>query len=153
TRWGKSEFSLLSSEREWEKFTQTLHGLGSEGSCRNIAAIINAMNKAGLVSRYVYKRDYIQWAQPDAGNGQAIAFPEAIHVSILKTVVEFVETYHPYRHQISAAMEKLYTYQDEMHNAKLKKLRVRALSREQMSGLNDRMSRITRKWPERKTIP
>ncbi|EGR0581326.1 hypothetical protein FG079_12465 [Vibrio cholerae] len=153
TCWGRSEFSLLSSEREWKNFTQTLHELGSEGTCRNFAATINAMNKAGLVSRYVYKRDYIQWVQPDAGNGQAIAFPEAIHVSILKTVVDFVETYHPYRHQISAAMEKLYTYQDEMYNAKLKKLRVRALSREQMSGLNDRMSRITRKWPERKTIP
>ncbi|MCR9489803.1 hypothetical protein [Vibrio alginolyticus] len=153
TRWGKSEFSLLSSEREWKKFTQTLHGVGRKTTCSHLASVINAMHKAGLVSRYVYKRDYIQWAKPDAGNGQAIAFPEAIHVSILKTVVEFVETYHPYRHQISAAMEKLYTYQDEMHNAKLKKLRVSALSCIQMNALTDRMSRITRQWPERKTIP
>ncbi|MBB1390800.1 hypothetical protein H5185_15450 [Shewanella sp. SG44-6] len=153
TRWGKSEFSLLSSEREWKKCTQTLHGVGNKGTCKNLASVINAMLKAGLVSRYVYKRDYIQWAQPDAGNGQAIAFPEAIHVSILKTVVEFVETYHPYRHQISAAMEKLYTYQDEMFNAKLKELGVSALSHMQMNSLRNRMSRITSQWPERKAIP
>ncbi|UTZ38086.1 hypothetical protein HB763_05945 [Vibrio campbellii] len=153
TRWGKSEFSLLSSEREWKKLTKALQGVGSKARCSHLATAINTMHKAGLVSRYVYKRDYIQWAQSDAGNGQAIALPEAIHVSILKTVVEFVETYHPYRHQISAAMEKLYTYQDEMHNAKLKKLGVSALSRIQISGLSDRMSRITRQWPERKTIP
>lgn len=152
-RWGKSEFNLLSREREWKNFTKKLHEVGSKGTCRNLAAIINAMHKAGLVSRYVHKRDYIQWGHSDGGNGQAIAFPEAIHVSILKTVVEFVETYHPYRHQISAAMEKLYTYQDEMYNAKLKKLGVSTLSGIQMNALADRMSRITRQWPERKAIP
>lgn len=152
-RWGKSDFSLLSSEREWNIFTQRLYGLGSEGTCKNLASVINALHKAGLVSRYVYKRDYIQWVQLDAGNGQAIAFPEAIHVSILQAVVKYVETYHPYRHQISAAMKKLYTYQDEMYNAKLKKLGVSSLSRIQMGSLAGRMSRITSQWPERKAIP
>ncbi|PQJ41614.1 hypothetical protein BTN98_08340, partial [Photobacterium aquimaris] len=153
TRWGRSDFSLLSSEREWKKCTKTLHGFGSEVSCRHLASTINSMNKADLLTRYVHNREYIKWVQPDAGDGQAIAFPEAIHVSILKTVVEFVETYHPYRHQISSAMEKLYTYQDEMFNAELKALRVSALTERQMRTLSTRMSGITSKWPERKTIP
>ncbi|WP_299694449.1 hypothetical protein [uncultured Vibrio sp.] len=153
TRWGKSDFSLLSSEREWKKCTKALHGVGGVGVCQHIASTINALNKAGLVTRYVHKREYTKWVNPDAGEGQAIAFPEAIHVSILKTVVEFVETYHPYRHQISAAMEKLYTYQDKMLNAELKALDVSALNERQMRALRMRMSYKTRKWPERKVIP
>ncbi len=153
TRWGKSDFSLLSSEREWKRCSKTLHGVGSEGTCRQLASGINSLNKAGLVTRYVHKREYSQWVNPDAGDGQAIAFPEAIHVSILKTVVEFVETYHPYRHQISEAMEKLYTYQDEMFNAELKALGVSVLSDRQMMTFSKRMSDRTKKWPERKAIP
>ncbi|EGQ8983844.1 hypothetical protein QNE88_003930 [Vibrio alginolyticus] len=153
TRWGKSDFSLLSSEREWKKCAKALHGFGCEGGCKHIASTINALNKAGLVTRYVHKREHIKWVDPDAGEGQAIAFPEAIHVSILKTVVEFVETYHPYRHQISAAMEKFYTYQDKMLNAELKALDVSALNERQMRALRMRMSYKTRKWPERKVIP
>ncbi|EDK28334.1 hypothetical protein VSWAT3_15359 [Vibrionales bacterium SWAT-3] len=153
TRWGQSDFSLLSSEREWKKCTKALYGVGGEESCQNIASTINALNKAGLVTRYVHKREHIQWVKPDADDGQAIAFPEAIHVSILKTVVEFVETYHPYRHQISAAMEKFYIYQDEMLNAELKALDVNALNERQMNALLVRVSRKTSKWPERKVIP
>lgn len=153
TRWGKSDFSLLSSEREWKKCAKALYGFGSESTYRGLAVCINSLNKAGLVTRYVHKREYIHWVKPDADEGQAIAFPEAIHVSILKTVVEFVETYHPYRHQISAAMEKLYTYQDEMFNAELKELDVSALNERQMKNFCLRMSRKTSKWPERQAIP
>lgn len=153
TRWGKSDFNLLSSEREWKKCTKALHGVGGERVCTHIASTINALNKAGLVTRYVRKRECSQWVKPDAGNGQAIAFPETIHVSLLKTVVKFVETYHPYRHQISAAMEKLYTYQDEMFNAELKALGVSALNERQMKTFIVRISRRTSKWPERKVIP
>ncbi|MEZ8694174.1 hypothetical protein AB6D15_17950 [Vibrio splendidus] len=151
--WGKSDFYLLSSEREWKRCSKTLHGVGGVGVCKHIASTINALNKAGLVSRYVHKREYIKWVNPDVGDGQAIAFPEAIHVSILKTVVEFVETYHPYRHQISEAMEKLYTYQDEMFNAELKALDVSTLTNRQMKTFTVRMSRSTSSWPERKAIP
>ncbi|MEZ8740805.1 hypothetical protein AB6E21_12295 [Photobacterium swingsii] len=153
TRWGKSEFSLLSSEREWKKCAKTLHGFGSKNTCKNLATVINALNKSGLVTRYVHKREYIKWVNPNAAEGQAIAFPEAIHVSILKTVIEFVETYHPYRHQISEAMEKLYTYQDEMLNAELKALGMSILDRRQMLTLTGRISRRVMQWPERKAIP
>ncbi|MEZ9042501.1 MULTISPECIES: hypothetical protein [unclassified Vibrio] len=154
TRWGKSDFSLLSSEREWMRCSKTLHGVGNESTCRSFASTVNALNKAGLVTRYVHKRESIKWVNPyTEDDGQAIAFPEAIHVSILKTVVEFVETYHPYRHQISETMEKLYTYQDEMFNAELKALGVSTLTDNQMKALRNRMSRKTSKWPERKAIP
>ncbi|CAK2438328.1 Phage integrase family protein [Vibrio crassostreae] len=153
TRWGKSDFSLLSSEREWKKCSIKLEEISSESTCGYLASGINSLNKAGLVTRYVHKREYIQWVAPDAGGGQAIAFPEAIHVSVLKTVVEFVETYHPYRHQISEAMEKLYTYQDDMLIAELKALDVSTLTYRQMLNFSLRMSRKTSKWPERKAIP
>ncbi len=152
-RWGKSDFSLLSNEREWSEFTKKLSGVGRKTLCSQLASAINKMHKAGLLSRYVYKRDYIKWANSDRGNGQAIAIPEAIYGTILKTVVEFVETYHPYRHQISAAMNKLYTYQNKMHDAKLKELGVSVLTPSQHSSLNSKMSNETRYWPELKAIP
>lgn len=152
-RWGKSDFNLLSSEQEWKKCVKKLHGLGSEGVCRNIASDINSLNKTGLVTRYVLKREYTKWVDPDANDGQAIALPEAIHVSILNTVVEFVETYHPYRHMISAAMEKLYTYQDEMFRAELKSLGVSTLTKKQMNAFKARVNRRVSKWPEQRSIP
>ncbi|MBL4253224.1 hypothetical protein [Vibrio fluvialis] len=153
TRWGKSEFSLLSSEREWKKCTRKLEGVGCLSVCRYLASIINALNKVGLVTRYVHKREYINWVKPDAGDGQAIAFPEVIYVSILKIVVEFVETYHPYRYQISEAMEKLYTYQDEIFNAELKALGMSTLTTRQMNTLLMKVHRVTKEWPERTAIP
>jgi len=153
TRWGKSEFSLLSSEREWKKCTRKLEGVGCLSVCRHLASIINALNKVGLVTRYVHKREYINWVKPDAGDGQAIAFPEVIYVSILKIVVEFVETYHPYRYQISEAMEKLYTYQDEIFNAELKALGMSTLTTRQMNNLLMKVHRVTKEWPERTAIP
>ncbi|QIR06632.1 hypothetical protein [Salinivibrio costicola] len=153
TRWGKSEFSLLSSEREWKKCTRKLEGVGCLSVCRHLASIINALNKVGLVTRYVHKREYINWVKPDAGDGQAIAFPEVISVSILKIVVEFVETYHPYRYQISEAMEKLYTYQDEIFNAELKALGMSTLTTRQMNTLLMKVHRVTKEWPERTAIP
>ncbi|MBL4244374.1 hypothetical protein [Vibrio fluvialis] len=153
TRWGKSEFSLLSSEREWKKCTRKLEGVGCLSVCRHLASIINALNKVGLVTRYVHKREYINWVKPDAGDGQAIAFPEVIYVSILKIVVEFVETYHPYRYQISEAMEKLYTYQDEIFNAELKALGMSTLTTRQMNTLLMKVHRVTKEWPERTAIP
>ncbi|ELO1777849.1 hypothetical protein QXB73_000959 [Vibrio fluvialis] len=153
TRWGKSEFSLLSSEREWKKCTRKLEGVGCLSVCRHLASIINALNKVGLVTRYVHKREYINWVKPDAGDGQAIAFPEVIYVSILKIVVEFVETYHPYRYQISEAMEKLYTYQDEIFNAELKALGMSTLTTRQINNLLMKVHRVTKEWPERTAIP
>ena len=153
TRWGKSDFSLLSSDREWKRCTKKLEGVGGEVSCRKIASTVNSLHKAGLVMRYVHKREYIKWIQPDVAGGQAIVFPEAIHVIILKTVVEFVETYHPYRHQISQTMEKLYTYQDEMFNAELRALGVSSLTKRQMKTFSTRIYRRVIQWPERKAIP
>ena len=150
--WGRSEFYLLSDEREWKKCTKTLKG-HSKGQCKQLASAINTLNKVGLVSRYVHKREWTNWIGDDDGEGQAIAWPEAIHGTILKKVVDFVKTYHPYRHQISSAMEKLYKYQDEMYNAELRFLGVNTLTKRQMSTLVVRSSRETRKWPEREAIP
>ncbi|MCG9782009.1 hypothetical protein L1D52_06545 [Vibrio brasiliensis] len=152
-RLGGGDFDLLSNEREWKRCTKKLEGFGGKSMCIHLASLINTLNRAGLVKRYVHKREWTRWIRPDARIRQAVALPEAIHVSILKTVVQFVETYHPYRHQIAKAMEKFYLYHDEMFNAELNKLGVKTLNDRQMKTFLKRMSTRTSQWPERTVIP
>ncbi|MEZ8900412.1 hypothetical protein [Vibrio sp. 10N.247.310.34] len=152
-RLGEGNFDLLSNEREWKRCSKKLEGYGSESVCQHLASLINTLNRANLVKRYVQKREWTRWIRSDARTRQAVALPEAIHVNILKTVVQFVETYHPYRHQIANAMEKFYLYHDEMFNAELNKLGVKTLNDRQMKTFLKRMSTRTRKWPERTVIP
>lgn len=152
-RLGEGDFDLLSNEREWKRCSKKLERYGGKSVCVHLASLINTLNRAGLVKRYVHKREWTRWICPDARIRQAVALPEAIHVSILKTVVQFVETYHPYRHQIANAMEKFYLYHDEMFNSELNKLGVKTLNDRQMTTFLKRMSTRTRKWPERTVIP
>ncbi|GIC75351.1 hypothetical protein [Moritella sp. F3] len=119
TRWGNSDFSLLSNEREWKKCSKKLEGYGAENTCNNLARSVNILNKIELISRYVSQEDSVKWIKNGAGDGQAIALPEAIYASILKQTIEFVETFYPYRHQISDIMVKVYAYQDDMLQVEL----------------------------------
>lgn len=154
--WQKSDFSLLSSDREWKTLSRSLIGFASEGRCRGLASIINALNKAGLVERYVHKQEYVKWIKEQAEIGQAMAFPENIHVTILRTVADFVETYHPYRHQISEVMAKAYKYQDAMLEAESKTVGVNhghELSKRQQGTFQKRTRDRLAKWPEVRAIP
>ncbi|CAK3383821.1 Integrase [Vibrio crassostreae] len=157
TLWGSSNFHLLSKDRNWKICTLKLKGYASESACRSLASTINALNKAGLIKRYVDKRVWSAWVKKGAKKqGQAIAFPEAIHINILKQVVDFVETYHPYRHQISDLMAKVYAYQSEMMDAELKRLgvaQVGDLTEQQVRSFSARTSRRIHKWAECRAIP
>ncbi|AWA99870.1 hypothetical protein CU052_11410 [Vibrio harveyi] len=151
-----SNFSLLSNDREWSKCSKKLKGYASHSTCQSLASTINALNKAGLINRYVHKREYVKWVKKGSNTRQSMALPEVIHVRILKNVVEFVEYYHPYRHQISEAMAKAYEYQDEMVHSELKKFGVRQideLTYNQFRALKLRISKKIRKWPEVQAIP
>jgi len=123
TRWGNSDFSLLSNEREWKKCSKKLEEYGAKDTCRGLSKTINAFSKAELISRYVSKKEWVKWIKNGAdGKGQAIALPEAIYASILKQTIEFVEICYPYRHQISDIMVKVYAYQDDMFQVELNTL-------------------------------
>ena len=155
-RWGSSDFTSLSNERQWKMFSQKLEGYGSEVTCRKLASMINTLNKANLLNRYVHKREYIKWVKENYRGGQALALPENIHASILKHVVEFVEAYHPYRHQISEVMAKAYAYQDEMLAEELKTLgfsKIGDFTEKQFSAFKNRLSRRTSMWIEVQAIP
>jgi len=120
TRWGNSDFSLLSNEREWKQCSKKLEGYGAKATCSGLALTVNILSKAELISRYVSQKEYVKWIENGAdGDGQAIALPDAIYASILKPTIEFVETCYPYRHQISDIMVKVYAYQDDMLQVEL----------------------------------
>ena len=156
TLWGNSDFSLLSSDREWKRCSKKLRGYASESFCRSLASTLNILNRVGLLNRYVHKREWVNWIKEGSEKGQAIAFPEAIHCTILKQVVQFVETYHPYRHQISELMGKVYSYQNQMMDEELEKLglnHVDDMTRSQSKAFGTKMSRLICKWPEILAIP
>lgn len=157
TRWGSSNFHLLSKDRDWKRCSSRLKGYASESTCRSLASTINALNKAGLIKRYVDKKVWLTWVKKGAEKqGQAIALPEAIHIDILKQVVDFVESYHPYRHQISEFMAKVYAYQSEMMDAELKRLsvsQVADLTEQQVRAFSAKTSRRIHKWEEYRAIP
>lgn len=155
-RWGKSDFSLLSNDREWIKCSQKLEGYANGGVCRSLASTLNALNKAGLINRYISNREHMKWIKQGSVEKQAIAFPERIHINILKKIVEFVETYHSYRHEISEVMAKAYVYQDECLNDELKRFSVSHVSDltvRQANAFKLKMLRQVNKWPEVQAIP
>lgn len=156
TLWGNSDFSLLSSDREWKKCSKKLRNYASESFCRSLASTINTLNRVGLLNRYVHKREWTNWIKKGSKKGQAIAFPEAIHSTILKQVVQFVETYHPYRHQISEVMGKVYAYQNQMMDEELDKLglnHVDDMTESQLKAFGTKISRRICKWPDIQAIP
>ncbi|MBF4353848.1 hypothetical protein, partial [Vibrio anguillarum] len=81
---------------------------------------------------------------------------EAIHSTILKQVVQFVETYHPYRRQISEVMGKVYAYQNQMMDEELDKLgliHVDDMTESQLKAFGTKVSRRICKWPDIQAIP
>lgn len=142
TRWGNSDFSLLSNEREWKKCSKKLEGYGAKNTCNGLARTVNVLNKAELISRYVSQKKSVKWIKNGAdGEGQAIALPEAIYASILKQTIEFVEIYYPYRHEISDVMVKVYAYQDDMLQIELDTLSLNYI--DEMT-VNQRKAFVTR---------
>ncbi|WP_305819191.1 hypothetical protein [Photobacterium leiognathi] len=148
--WGKSDFSLLSNNTEYRKFKSFIKGHYSQSTMDKIATTINTLNAAGLLDRYV-KYSELRVLANDKESKQHIAMPSTIHAKVLQRVIDTVETYHPHRLEISAAMSKGIKLRDSELANELSKLHVSSLPKNKTKALNRRVARQAHKLGE--TIP
>ncbi|WP_279157593.1 hypothetical protein [Photobacterium phosphoreum] len=145
--WGKSDFSLLSNNTEWRKFKSSIKGHYTQVTMDSIASMINTLNAAGLLDRYV-KLSELRVLANNKGSKQYIAMPSTIHAKVLQRVIDTVETYHPHRLEISAAMSKGIKLRDSELANELSKLHVSNLPVNKVMLLNKRVARQAHKLGE-----
>jgi len=102
--WGKSDFSLLDNDQDWEAFRDLFKDRYSESSINILRSLLSFLHKLGVMSRYVTVKDFELLARKDGSPKQAVALPQQMHAQMLFVAVELVETHHAYRHEISNCM-------------------------------------------------
>lgn len=145
--WGKSDFSLLSNNTEYRKFKSSIKGHYVQSTMDIIATTINTLTAAGLLDRYV-KLSELRVLANNKGSKQYIAMPSTIHAKVLQRVIDTVETYHPHRLEISAAMSKGIKLRDSELANELSKLHVSSLPVNKATVLNKRVARQVHKLGE-----
>jgi len=121
--WGKSDFSLLSKDSEWREAKVGLKGRYSPSTLKIMATTINKLAKAGLASRHVRNKEICALAS-DHQEKQHIAFPPTIHAQILEKVVNTVDTYYTFRHDISQVMQQAIEISESYRCDEMKRLGV-----------------------------
>ncbi|WP_434938102.1 hypothetical protein ACRWQN_12670 [Shewanella sp. HL-SH8] len=107
--WGKSDFSLLSDNIEWFKFTENIKGLMSLSMLKLICITLRQLNSAGLLNRYIDSNAFKDLSN-DKTSKQHLALPTTIYSQILQQAVGVVDMYHPYRYKISSVMKETVAY-------------------------------------------
>ncbi len=123
--WGKSDFSLLSSNIEWFKFKENIKSSMSVGSLKQISTTLRHLSNAGLLNRYIDSKALNELSNEKKGK-QHLAIPTTIYSQLLQQTVEVIELYHPHRFEISSVMRKTIAHFD---NDLLKKIHVHRLDK------------------------
>jgi hypothetical protein len=151
--WGKSDFSLLSDEREWRDVKTALKDIYCIGTLSGISGTINNLTAARLANRYVCGKEMNKLAVANAKVKQAIALPLNIHAQILQKVVNTVETYHSWRTDISEVMAEMFAFKDEQHPIELKMSGVNELSKKELISFQVRVRSRGNKLSKERGIP
>lgn len=109
---GTSDFSLLASDSVYRKVTIALSTEYSASTIERYLGVINKLHAAGLTERYIKSpaNEAVQLGRPAE---QHICLPEKFAGRLFNKLIEFVETYHPYRHQISNAYKAKLAYDEQ----------------------------------------
>lgn len=109
---GTSDFSLLASDSVYRKVTTALSNGYSASSIERYLGVINKLHAAGLTERYIKSpaNEAIDLGRPAE---QHICLPEKFASRLFNKLIEFVETYHPHRHQISNAYKAKLAYDEQ----------------------------------------
>lgn len=145
--WNKSDYSLLSSDVEWECLKEALKGKVSLPTLKNIITIFNELSRAGLLDRHVKSEEFINLAN-DKKKKQHIALPTTIHAHLLQKAMEVINIYHPYRFDISSVMKASISYYDDEYPKELNKRCLLKLDENGIKNLNLRVVKYANKLGE-----
>lgn len=109
--WGKSDFSLLSTNNSWREFKQSLNGQYSIGGLEQFVTIVNQMDKVGIVNRRTKIEEFRSLAK-DHNRKQHIALPPIMHAHLLENILGTIDKYHSHRNEISAVMSEALEFRD-----------------------------------------
>lgn len=118
---GECNWNLLSDDRMFKQFKKSFSELVFKSSLsqtliNNVVTTFGLLNSLNLCHRIVtIKSLNIQSIRPTK---QHIAIPTNIYQQILNDAISTVESLHPYRHEISALMNRIQTIYDEEKNRK-----------------------------------
>lgn len=118
---GECNWNLLSDDRMFKQFKSSFSELVFKSSLsqtliNNVVTTLGLLNSLNLCHRIVtIKNLNIQSIRPIK---QHIAIPTNIYQQILNAAISTVESLHPYRHEISALMNRIQTIHDEEKNRK-----------------------------------
>ncbi|EOG9063294.1 hypothetical protein ACLK5F_004093 [Vibrio fluvialis] len=111
---GSTEWRNLENNREWKSFLRQLKqkklGLGS---IRKILQPLNKLTECGELNVYIDSKALMQCTSSHESQ-QHVAIPHRLYQRILSRALEVVETYHPYRHDISHVMSQAYDIQERV---------------------------------------
>lgn len=109
---GSAEWSLLALDSEYRKITAKLSQGYSEGTVERYLGVINKLHACNLTERYI-KSIKILSEKLGHKSQQHICLPERFAANFFRALIDFVEMYHPYRHEISEVYEKKSAYDTE----------------------------------------
>lgn len=138
--WKKSDFALLASDTEWLEAKDSLDGKYSVKSLSSIAGVLNKMHEAELLDRYVEQKTLSVLAHKNPEQ-QHIALPTEIHAQLLVHVLDTIEKYHPYRHQISDSMARSFVFRESFRQAELNRLGLTEFTEKEEKQFRKRLNR------------
>jgi hypothetical protein len=112
-----ADWSKLSNNYEWKKLKKGLKGKYVSGTLENYQAVLNYLIKLYKIDRVIEPNELRSLASKER-HQQHIALPIRTYQEVLKKCINTVETYHPYRHQISSFMAKAFEIKQRVEDGK-----------------------------------
>ncbi|OCH68749.1 hypothetical protein A6D94_04920 [Vibrio splendidus] len=114
-----TNWSKLSSESTWRIFKNKFKGRYSFGTMEGYASTLSKLARLGYFTRKISYSEVVNLARTDGDTEQHIAIPSQFYQKILSKCINTVETYHPYRHEISKAMAEAFEIKSKALNGEL----------------------------------
>ncbi|HCH1894934.1 TPA: hypothetical protein NKR04_003469 [Vibrio parahaemolyticus] len=111
---GSTEWRNLENNREWKSFLRQLKQkkLGYV-SIQQMLGASNKLAECGAIKVYIDSKALCRCAASNESK-QHVAIPHRLYQRILSRALDVVETYHPYRHDISDVMSQAYDIQERV---------------------------------------
>ncbi|HCM0920489.1 TPA: hypothetical protein N2828_003430 [Vibrio parahaemolyticus] len=130
---GGTEWCNLKNNRELKSFLRQLKQkkLGDSG-IRVILSSLNKLTECGELNVYIDSKALKKCASGNESK-QHVAIPHRLYQRILSHALEVVETYHPYRHDISNIMSQAYDIQEWVKSGEILATDGRGHGRDELS--------------------